>query len=185
MTKYEKLFFKIRTFSHKKSPSPGVILCYDNKNSKMPRLIHYETANGEDFERLYGSNGKPVLWVKLKNGKPHGRAKMYNEEGLHIYLEAKTRPAHWKRVPNTYWYEGMEIEGEGLLNNFKFFEEEENQIITKIKQRDNNAIIPEEELDKIYETDSFQNILEICASLMPNPGNRLPNLRKQHLTHGR
>ncbi|MGN0920083.1 MAG: hypothetical protein ACI4OR_04955 [Alphaproteobacteria bacterium] len=107
-----------------------------------PSLVHCCDKEGHGKEILYAANGKPVLEVNLNAGQPHGRAKMFDENGLRTF-------------PNTYWYHGQEITARLAATYFSNYEAEEQ----KIPPQNGKA------RDKIYETEAFKLTLDMYADL--------------------
>ena len=122
-----------------------------------PTLVRTVNKSGTGKEQLYDSDGKPLLDVELKNGYPHGRARMYDDDGDRIF-------------PNTYWYYGTIVSVS--YKHFSEFEDEEKELI---KQH-----ASEEQKNNIYKTEEFNSRLEIIAAVAGLDEKTLPILKNRH-----
>ena len=123
---YEKLFLEIRQSSFVSeycTDEGGRLKLYyatqKDKDAGKPTLVRAVKKAGEGKEILYGTNGRPILEVDLKHGKPYGRAKMFDEKGNRIF-------------PNTYWWYGVEIRN--AYDFFSEFEDKEKELIEEEKK---------------------------------------------------
>ena len=107
-----------------------------------PTLVRTVNKSGTGKEQLYNSDGKPILDVELRNGRPHGRARMYNQDSIRSF-------------PNTYWYYGVQLAQ--AYDHFSVFEDEEKKLIAQ------NA--PEKQRNHIYKTEEFNSMLELTAAI--------------------
>lgn len=157
MTDYKKLFSEIKEsrFVKKIYTPTGIVETYyssqENMNMGKQTLVRCLKKNGRGKEFLYSADGKPILDVNLRCGKPHGRAKMYDDEGFFSH--------------NTYWYYGEEVNSFWSLDYFcKTYEDTER----KIPKENRRA------REKVYETTDFYMALDGCATL---EGIRKPNFK--------
>ena len=154
--KYKELFLRLRRSPFIRTLSPGQEIRFlnqaDKDTGRPPFLHHHEDKNGKGVELLYDQKGRRILEVKLKDGKPYGRAKMYDEYGI-------------QTLPNSYWYYGTELE----KSDFYQIEEKEREI-RKINQKKTKEKRTSDEklnkrIDKMYETEGFYARLEILGDL--------------------
>lgn len=156
-TDYKKLFSEIRNSNFvKRCPTQnGILELYYSTQEDMLKgkvtLVHCCNRNGHGKELLYGPDGKPVLEVNLRCGKPHGRAKMYDKNSIRIF-------------PNSYWYYGEEITSVWALDHFRIYENEERAIPKEQKRA----------RDKVYEAETFKVALYGYATL---EGIQKPNFK--------
>lgn len=172
---YEKLFFEIRGSSfidEYPTDDGGRLKIYyatqKDKNERKPTLVRTVKKDGEGKEILYGPNGHSILEVGLKHGKPYGRAKMFDENGVQIF-------------PNTYWWYGVEIKN--AYDHFSKLEHEEKKLIQKekkaLKQNKDVKKIPliqnyyEIRKNKIYAPKEIWGVLRLQADIsMPTTDER-------------
>lgn len=186
---YRKLFLEIRkspfTREHPTADGGTVKEYYTSQAEKMvgrPTLIRTLKKGGGGREFLYDPNGKPILEVKLKHGKPYGRAKMFDENGVQVF-------------PNTYWYYGVELEG--AHNELQQEEAREKELIKEKNEalKKNKDPSPEKiysiekfysaQIDKIYASKEVYLLLKIYADLFMPKMSQKKTLLKKYFDKGR
>ena len=164
MSDYRKLFLKIRNSIFIRPLSPGQEIRFLNQADKdagrPPFLHHFSDKQGNGLELLYGSDGKPILEVNLRQGKPYGRAKMYNKDGE-------------RTLPNSYWYYDRELDKDNFYPTEKIEREirKENQETPKEKRISEDEL--NKKIDKLYENENFFAQIEILGELTEEVDNYL------------
>ena len=168
MLDYAKLFFEIRESPFVKEypiADGGILKLYyaDQKSEKAgkPTLVRTLKKGGGGKEVLYRPNGHSILEVGLKHGRPYGRAKMFDENGVRIF-------------PNTYWFYGIEIKHSydyfsKLETEEKKLIEEENKALKENKDKNKIAMIQKRytnRRNKIYDPKDIGIILKYEANIL-------------------
>ena len=150
---YKKIVSRIEKNAFKKEvyTSEGRLEIYANTQEELDEgkfvFIRNLIPEGNGKELLYDENGKPLTEVDLEGFLPHGRMKVFDQDGNLDH--------------NIYWRYGKEIPNE--WNRFAKFEEEERSLIKRKAKIGEVATVAER--DAIYKKCGFDSTLAIAADL--------------------